>query len=574
MDIILSIIIPAYNAEMYIEDCLQSIMTQQGASFEVILVNDGSTDGTTEICRKWAGQYNNIVYIEQENQGQGTARNVAIEHAPGKWLVFLDADDTMLPGALRYLQENVTEDVDIFVYGCIFISQDQKWSWVQIPPCTENKNKIMKEMVSVLWDKAFRTEFWNRENIQMANVYGEDVCPVYLLEAKARKIRTSQIPLMCHFDRIDNLSSVPGQVIQIVHTLSDTIEVFNRKGLFEDYKEPLFFMLLNHHKHYYRLWRLDPLPERKMITEQLEHLAVQYFPGEYRKLLEAEKEALVIIGRIDRPFPAELEARDIYYYSCMEHYLLEGNKVRDVNCHFIINVENEIKSVIKQTRTLEWGLAYWRIQCMEVLEIKKSRGLRGSIFLFSPETHRNEITESFEKTAQEILGCKRLEILEEFWKYADIENSREIARQDGVDRSFDYRGEYLRMDYNMNLLYTWLWIKQRGGCLETYFIEHGYHNIGIYGKGYLGKLLIDELQGTTVNIQFLVDRRCNRDAGYPVYDPEDVLPSVDVIVVSVLHWYDSIRMHMRCASKVISLEEVVDWCKNNSIAEEKGDYGA
>ena len=47
-----------------------------------------------------------------------------------------------------------------------------------------------------------------------------------------------------------------------------------------------------------------------------------------------------------------------------------------------------------------------------------------------------------------------------------------------------------------------------------------------------------------------------------------------MIVVSVLHWYDSIRMHMRCASKVISLEEVVDWCKNNSIAEEKGDYGA
>lgn len=562
-EIMISVIIPVYNAESYIDECLKSVLRQQEASFEVVLVNDGSTDGSAAICRKWAEKYSNLVYLEQENQGQGTARNVAINHASGKWMVFLDADDIMLPGALKYLENIADEGCDIFVYGCIFISKDESSSWVQLPPCTDDRNEIIKETMSVLWDKMIRAEFWRNEKIQLSNVYGEDVCPVYVLETRAKKIRTFQVPLMIHFDRIDNLSSKPEQILRIVETLSHTIDVFCEKGIFEFYKIALFFMLLNHHKHYYRLWRLERQHTEKVIIDQLEKLALRYFPEEYCKFFEAEKEALALIGCIERPFPAELEARDVFYYPCMEQYLLDEYKASDMSCHFIINVENEIRSVSSGIRTLDWALSYWKMQCAELLEVRKNRNLDGSIFLYCPEERRNEFVKCFEETAQCLWGCGRLDILEDFWKYTEdqICENETIHNAQTPDK-FNYRNEYLRLDYNVRTLCMWLRLKQRGVKLDAYFAEHNFCTVGIYGMGYLGKLLLDELENSSLKIKFLIDRNQTQETKYSIYAPEDVLPAADVIVVSVLHQFDHIRMHMKCASRVVSLEEVVDWCEN------------
>lgn len=529
------------------------------------MVNDGSTDGTAAICKRWANLYRNLVYIEQENQGQGTARNVAIAHASGKWLVFLDADDTMLPGALKYLESIADEDYDIVVYGCVFISRDQKTSWVQLPPSTDDKNVIMKELMSVLWDKMIRTLFWRNEGIYLSNVYGEDVCPVYVMEAQAENIRILPIPLMCHFDREDNLSARPEQICQIVGTLSNTIKVFQERELFEKYKIPLLFMVLNHHKHYYRMWRWEHQYAQKLITDELEELSKQYFPEEYQCLFEAEKETLVIIGKIERPFPAELEARDIFYYQCMEQYLLNEYKASNTVCHFIINVENEIQSVINGIRTKDWALNYWKMQCAEFLEIRNARKLEGNIFLYSPKQHPNEIQESFEKMAQSLWNCQRLEVLEDFWKQIRNHNLEQISecKESSLINQFDYRGEYLRLDYNVRTLCVWLRLRQHNVKLEKYFTEHGYKNIGIYGMGYLGERLVDELKDSSVKISFLIDQNQMQQTEYPIYSPEDVLPAVDNIVVTVLHHYDEIRVHMKCACIVVSLEEVVDWCRSH-----------
>ncbi len=568
----ISVIIPAYNAGAYMEDCLESVMTQEGAFFEVIVVNDGSTDGTAKICKKWMDKCRNLVYIEQEKKGQGTARNAAIQHAKGEWLVFLDADDTMLPGALGYLKRNAPEETDILVYGCIFISRDQRWSLRQLPPDTDDKEKIMKETVSVLWDKMIRKEFWKKEEIQLLNTYGEDVCPAYILEARAKRIRTLQVPLMCHYDRADNLSSKPEQIMQIVKTLQDTLRTFEERGLFESYSIPLFCMLLNHHKHYFRLWRGNHRNTEKKITEELKKIAVQYFPEEYQKLFEAEKESLIVIGKVDRPFPAELEARDVYYYPHMEQYLLDEGKVTDTACHFIINVENEIRSVITCTRTKEWALSYWSMQCIELSEIRKSKRLKGSVFLYCPKLTGNNLVSCFEEAAQKIWNCGRLERLEDIWRYADAADGSGLAEQAALADTFHYRVEYMRLDMNVSLLCTWLRLKQQGTGLERYFVEHRYRKIGIYGMGYLGELLADELECSAVKVLYFVDRKREKEAFCSVYSPDAVLPEADVIVVSVLHSYDAIRVRLKCACPVISLEEVTDWCAKEAIEEGNQEY--
>ena len=90
---LISVIIPAYNVEKYINRCIESIIYQDYKNIEVIIINDGSTDNTREICEQYIKQDKRIRLINTENRGAGSARNTGIENANGKYFSFIDADD-------------------------------------------------------------------------------------------------------------------------------------------------------------------------------------------------------------------------------------------------------------------------------------------------------------------------------------------------------------------------------------------------------------------------------------------------------------------------------------------------
>lgn len=92
---LISVIVPIYNGEKYLEECIESILKQTVGDWELILVNDGSIDRTENICKKYVELDKRIVYIKQENSGVSVARNSGIQLAKGKWITFLDADDTL-----------------------------------------------------------------------------------------------------------------------------------------------------------------------------------------------------------------------------------------------------------------------------------------------------------------------------------------------------------------------------------------------------------------------------------------------------------------------------------------------
>lgn len=98
---IISIVVPVYNMKPYIEHCLESLIHQTYKDFEIIIVDDGSNDGSEDICNKFAGKYENISVIHKKNGGLSTARNVGIEHASGKYIVFPDPDDWVEPDYLE-----------------------------------------------------------------------------------------------------------------------------------------------------------------------------------------------------------------------------------------------------------------------------------------------------------------------------------------------------------------------------------------------------------------------------------------------------------------------------------------
>ena len=107
---LVSIIVPIYNAALDLVRCLESIKRQRYENLEILLVNDGSSDSSLEICRMYARLDPRIIVIDKENSGVSGTRNLAIERASGKYLQFVDADDHLDPNAVRLMVEAMEEN--------------------------------------------------------------------------------------------------------------------------------------------------------------------------------------------------------------------------------------------------------------------------------------------------------------------------------------------------------------------------------------------------------------------------------------------------------------------------------
>ena len=111
----ISIIIPCYNGEKYLADCLDSVRCQSFADFEVILIDDGSQDCTLAIAQDYAKKDQRIRVLAKENGGVAAARNLGLDHAAGEWITFVDCDDLLPPDALQTLLSGVSDEVDMVV---------------------------------------------------------------------------------------------------------------------------------------------------------------------------------------------------------------------------------------------------------------------------------------------------------------------------------------------------------------------------------------------------------------------------------------------------------------------------
>ena len=115
----ISIIIPVFNGEKYIDRCLQSIRNSSYQEFEIIIIDDGSSDNTLSIIKKYEAQDNRIKVISKINGGSASARNVVIQNAKGQYIAFIDADDYIHKDYLKILYNNINDD-DIDIVECDF----------------------------------------------------------------------------------------------------------------------------------------------------------------------------------------------------------------------------------------------------------------------------------------------------------------------------------------------------------------------------------------------------------------------------------------------------------------------
>lgn len=114
----ISIIVAVYNTEIYLRKCIESILSQTSVAVELILVDDGSTDGSSQICKEYQKNDERIIFLQKQNNGQGSARNLALEVASGKWIGFVDSDDWIDPDMYEFLlNKALLENADIVECG-------------------------------------------------------------------------------------------------------------------------------------------------------------------------------------------------------------------------------------------------------------------------------------------------------------------------------------------------------------------------------------------------------------------------------------------------------------------------
>lgn len=126
LEALISVIIPVYNAIEYLDKCVRSVLNQSYTNIEIILINDGSTDGSMELCEAYALREKNVRLFSQQNTGAAGARNLGLSHSKGEYIVFVDSDDWIMPTYIEELYFSLIKYAADMVIIDYFVEEDTK----------------------------------------------------------------------------------------------------------------------------------------------------------------------------------------------------------------------------------------------------------------------------------------------------------------------------------------------------------------------------------------------------------------------------------------------------------------
>ncbi len=280
-----SIIIPIYNVEDWLPRSVDAILANDTSGCELILVDDGSKDGSPALCDRYAAEHPGLIrVIHQKNAGPGAARNAGIAAAEGEWFLFVDSDDRLAPNALTRLREvAAAEDADVisfqFYKESVSGESWEEWSGPLQTACSFS----LAEQPSFLltqpscWLRLWKRSVFEDNDIRFPNVvWYEDVRTVTKLLAKARRIVNLPDHLYYYLDRpgsIMNSSQLPRNR-DILPAFADILDWFEAEGLTKTYYDELCALTVQHvlMAASVRVARIDPgseiLGELRAFTEQ------------------------------------------------------------------------------------------------------------------------------------------------------------------------------------------------------------------------------------------------------------------------------------------------------------------
>ena len=241
---LISVIVPIYNVEKYLQRCIDSIINQTLKDIEIILVNDGSTDNCGNIIDEYAKQDERIVAIHKENGGQSSARNIGLDIAKGKYVGFVDSDDWISNDMYELLYKSITEDnYDIAVCGRSAYSsdnkmlneikiKDEKINLEEISLQNYVASKLFYSHTVVVWNKLYSKDIIDTHKIRFEDVSyvgSEDALFNYQVLCHVKKIRA--IDKVCYSQLSREDSTARTYKAGYMNRTANMVSCMNRYGI-------------------------------------------------------------------------------------------------------------------------------------------------------------------------------------------------------------------------------------------------------------------------------------------------------------------------------------------------------
>lgn len=252
---LISIIIPAYNAGKYLRRCVDSILNQTFNDFELFIINDGSTDGTKEICDEYLLIDHRIKIIHKENGGVSSARNRGLDNAKGEWVVFVDADDYIPQNALENMvAQSKTTDCECLYFGILHeCGGIWKKMSCRLTPMTYKPEEIISALlehtplvgpVAKLVKRSLFENLRFNENLQI----GEDLLLNIQIALKVKQIKICDETVYYYADNPNSAMHGKEMFSKDIALIDCVKNYFSEKNISERYNEEL---------KYFELWNLS-----------------------------------------------------------------------------------------------------------------------------------------------------------------------------------------------------------------------------------------------------------------------------------------------------------------------------
>lgn len=306
-----SIVVPVYNVAAYLPGCIASILSQNFTDYELIMVDDGSTDNSGQLCDQLAAEHpdRKIRVIHQQNKGLGGARNTGMQAACGEFLFFIDSDDTITAGCLEkiaaYTEANPEADIVVFDY--IKVNEEGKvifWhhSYPENGICDsvlQKKDMLLLEHSA--WDKVIRRKLFLETAVTFPErIWFEDLATIVKLYPYAKKIGYMQEGFYLYLERTGSImnSKKCDKNRDMMVVFDSLISYFQEKGFYEMFRTELEY-LLAYHLYYLASLRVMRINPKHPLLDQYRAYADRAFPN-FRKNPYLDKKQKLIIALLDR----------------------------------------------------------------------------------------------------------------------------------------------------------------------------------------------------------------------------------------------------------------------------------
>ena len=272
-----SVIVPIYNVEKYLEKCINSLLSQTLEDIQIILVNDGSKDNSGNIAKEYEKNNNDrVIYVEKENGGLSDARNYGLKYATGDFIAFLDSDDYIEKNAYEEMYNKAIEENADYV-ECDFIWEFPNKIRVDKQYPYKNKKEMLSFVRVVAWNKLIKRQLITDNNLEFPKgLRYEDVEFTYKLIPFINKFAYVDKPFIHYVQREGSIANVQNErTAEIFTVLDNVIEFYKKNNIYEKYRDELEYnyaryLLCSSLK---RMCKIkDKTIREKLLTESWERL--------------------------------------------------------------------------------------------------------------------------------------------------------------------------------------------------------------------------------------------------------------------------------------------------------------